>query len=234
MPSVADAVAVVLAADVPVLFLDTCSILDVIRAPARSLIGCVEAATELYAMATAAPPRCILIAGSFVPTEWLDHDQGVLADLIKHLDRMQDNASLFHSLCGHLGLPLGFGVPQYAASGIAARLHDLSRSLRDTALVLDRHPDAIQRAYNRVAVTKRRPCRKGGELKDCTIFEEYLEACRLLGGGGFTRRMVFCTSNTEDYCAPGVIPHADVATDCGAVGLIFTTTLPWALMELKK
>ena len=49
MPSIADTVAQVVAAGVPVLFLDTCSILDVIRAPLpeRKLAGCVQAATEL-------------------------------------------------------------------------------------------------------------------------------------------------------------------------------------------
>lgn len=74
---------------------------------------------------------------------------------------------------------------------------------------------------------------QGRELKDCTIFEECLEVCRQLQAGGFSRKKVFCTSNTEEYCAPGVIPHADVATDCGTVGLVFTTTLPWVVNELK-
>src|SRR5262249_31933475 len=67
MPTIADAAAQVLAAGVPVLFLDTCSILDVIRAPARGLANCVEAATELLGMATGSPPSCSLVIGSFVP-----------------------------------------------------------------------------------------------------------------------------------------------------------------------
>jgi hypothetical protein len=185
-------------------------------------------------LAAAAPPQCSLVVGSFVPTEWAAHDQDVLAELNKHLDRMQDQASHFLGLCGYLGLPLAFGPPQYAASGIAASLHDLSKRLLKATVVLDRHHDTMTRAYDRVAVTKRRPCRKGGELKDCTIFEEYLEVCRQLQIGRFARKMVFCTSNTDDYCAPGVTPHVEVAADCGAVRLIFTTTLPWALSELKK
>jgi len=46
--------------------------------------------------------------------------------------------------------------------------------------------------------------------------------------------MIFCTSNTDDYCEPKVIPHADVAADCSAVGLEFATSLPWALSEAMK
>jgi hypothetical protein len=126
-----------------------------------------------------------------------------------------------------------FGQPQYRTSGLAARLHDLSRQLVQAAVVLDRHPDTVARAYDRVAVTRRRPCRKGGELKDCTIFEECLEVCRLLRASGFGKKIVFCSSNIDDYCAPGLIPHPDVAGDCAAVGLVFTTNLPWAVTELK-
>jgi hypothetical protein len=233
MPTIAGAAAQVLAAGIPVLFLDTCSILDVIRAPARNLTHCVEAATELLGMATAAPPTCSLVVGSFVPKEWSDHEQEVLDLLNGHLDRMQAQAAHFHGLCTHLGLTIGFSHPQYPASGLALRLHDLSHQLLQTCLVLDRESVTMARAFERVAVTRRRPCRKGGELKDCTIFEECLEVCRQLGAGGFTRKMVFCTSNTEDYCAPGVIPHVDVATDCANVGLVFTTNLPWAVNELQ-
>jgi hypothetical protein len=233
MATIADAAAQVLAAGVPVLFLDTCSILDVIRAPARGLANCAEAATELLGMATSVPPSCRLLVGSFVPTEWNDHQQEVLDLLNGHLDRMQSQAAHFHGLCGHLGLAIPFGPPQYVTSGLSTRLHDLSRQILQASLVLDRHNDTMERAYNRVAVTRRRPCRKGGELKDCTIFEECLEVCRQLQSGGFARKMVFCTSNTEDYCAPGVTPHTDVATDCAAVGLVFTASLPWAVNELR-
>ncbi len=43
MPSIADAVTQLRAADLPVLFADTCSLLDVIRTPlfCRRLIGCL-------------------------------------------------------------------------------------------------------------------------------------------------------------------------------------------------
>ncbi len=232
MPSFGDAAAAARAAGAPVLFLDTCVILDVIRAPARAIMGCVEAATRLLAMASATPAECTLVVASFVPGEWASHDQSVLADLTAHFDRMQGHASHFHGLCGHLGLSAGFGLPAYAASGLAARVHALSRDVLNAAIVLDRHNDTMTRAYDRVAVTKRRPCKNGGELKDCTIFEECLEVCRLLKAGGFARRTVFCTSNINDYCDPGVTPHPEVAADCASVGLIFTTSLPWALKEV--
>src|SRR5437867_1252850 len=99
MPSLTDAASHLLAAGVPVLFPDTCSILDVIRAPARGLDHCVEAATELLAMSATTPAGCCLVVGSFVPTEWADHQQDVLDLLNSHLNRMEEQAQQFHALC---------------------------------------------------------------------------------------------------------------------------------------
>ncbi|MCI0704445.1 MAG: hypothetical protein L0241_25605 [Planctomycetia bacterium] len=183
---------------------------------------------------TTATPQCSLVVGSFVPVEWGTHDKDVLDSLTKHLNRLDQQADHFHGLCGHLGIGLTFGRPQYGASGLAVRLHDLSRQLLHAAVVLDRHPDTMTRAYDRVTISKRRPCRKGGELKDCTIFEECLEVCRQLQAISFTRKLIFCSSNTDDYCAPGVVPHADIDADCAAVGLRFVTNLPWAVSEVKS
>ena len=72
MPSIADVVTRIQAAGVPVLFADTCILLDVIRAPLRpaDLQGCIEAAQELLQLLTFPPVRCTLVVASFVPREW--------------------------------------------------------------------------------------------------------------------------------------------------------------------
>jgi hypothetical protein len=234
MPSIADTATQLAAAGVPVLFLDTCSILDVIRAPVRGLGGCIEAASELLTMVTASPVLCNLVVGSFVPEEWNSNNQAVLAALSAHFDEMDQQAKHYHELCAHFGIPLSFSKPQYAASSLVSRVHDLSRRLLQVAVVIDPHPATQSRAYARVAVTRRRPCRKGGELKDCTILEEFLELCQQLQAVSFPQKKVFCSSNTVDYCAPGATPHPEIDADCAAVGLQFTTNLPWAVSELKK
>lgn len=234
MPSIADTAARVATAGAPVLFLDTCNILDIVRAPVRLLTGCVEAASELVAGATAAAPRFNLIVGSFVPGEFAANSPTVADALAAHLDRMDEQAGHFHGLCGHLGIALGFGRPGYQATAFAGRLGDLSRDVLAAAVVLDTHPDILARAVTRVTgAHQRRPSRNGGQLKDCVIFEEYLEVCRQVRATTFAGKLVFCTSNTADYC-DGKVVHPDVAADCGAVGLSFTTNLPWAVAELKS
>lgn len=233
MPSIPDVVARLVTAGAPVLFLDTCSILDVIRAPVRPLKNCVEAAIELLELACESPVRCSIVIGSFVPKEWNSHASRVLDELERHLERMESQATHFHDLCGHLGVSVSFGRPGYRGSGLSQRLYDLSQQFLGTAITLDRHPDTEQRAYDRVAINPRRPCHKGAELKDCTIFEECLEVCRQLQSSGFTSKKVYCTSNTNDYCGPHATPHPDIDADCSSVDLIFATTLNWALSVVK-
>lgn len=237
MPSIPDTVAQVAAAGVPVLFLDTCSILDVIRSPLidrkPKLDRSVGAARELIAMTTGTPPACRLVVGSYVPAEWQKNNPGVSAEVEKRFKRMDDEAEVFHQLCGHLALAPGFGMTQYAGSELVNRLRDLSHQLLQSATVLDQHPDTTSRAVYRVGTAERRPSQKGSEFKDSVIFEECLELCRQLQAVSFAKKLVFCTSNTKDYCAPEAIPHPDIATDCAAVGLQFATDLPWAVSQLK-
>lgn len=90
MASLADAVAQIQTAGLPVLFADTCSILDLIRAPLRpnELRHCIEAAQELLQLVCATPVRCMLVVGSFVPGEWLSHAGPVADNLRVHLQRV--------------------------------------------------------------------------------------------------------------------------------------------------
>ena len=236
MPSIADAVAQIQAAGLPVLFADTCSLVDVIRAPLRpdELSGCVEAALELQDLLTVPPFRFTLVVASFVQAEWRTH-AGVEADRLRaHLARIDEEADRLHEFCGLVGIIPPFPKPEYRPLSLADRLHDLSRRLLDSALRLDPDNDCIIRAHGR-ATSYTPPSLKGGEVKDSTIIEECLEVSRQLRRVGFTPKRVFCTSNRNDYCEKGSSRlHPTLAADFGGAGLGFATSLPWAVNEIKK
>ena len=74
MPSIAAAEAQLRAADRPVLFLDTCIIVDIIRATMRCMgTHFVQRAVELRGLLQSTPPGCALVVASVVPTEWGNH-----------------------------------------------------------------------------------------------------------------------------------------------------------------
>jgi hypothetical protein len=71
MIALAQAVADLTAAPRPILFLDTCTLLDLVRAPLRDLTAAVRASIELRALAASGPVR--LFVQDIVPGEWADN-----------------------------------------------------------------------------------------------------------------------------------------------------------------
>jgi len=235
MASITDAVAQIVAANLPVLFADTCILLDVIRAPLRpaELRGSVGAAQELLQLITVAPFQCTLVVGSFVPGEWLAHSQSEANSLRDHLAEFDDEAARLHEFCGLMKITPPFPRSEYRLIPLEERLHDLSRQLLDGALRLDPDHDCIIRAHGR-ASSYTPPSLKGGEVKDATIIEECLEVSRRLQAAAFAWKRVFCTSNGRDYCETASRLHPSLANDFAAAGLGFVTSLPWAVNEIKK
>jgi hypothetical protein len=229
MPSIAAAEALLRAADLPVLFLDTCVLIDIIRATLRCLgSNFVQRAIDLHGLLTTAPPGCSLVVASIVQTEWNNNAPPTRDEVRRHLVKIQDQAQHFHEACASLGVGLGYGLPAYPAVNMHDRLFDLSAQLLGLAVRLDPDGGCATWAISRV-LANLPPSRQGGEMKDCVIVEECLELTRQLRGNGFVRKCVFCTSNTNDYGPPDPI----LAADFIAVNLTFTTNLPWAVHEVQ-
>ncbi len=233
MPSIADAEAQLRADNRPVLFLDTCILLDIIRATYRCLgTGYVQRAVELRTLLTSDPPQCALVVASMVPTEWSDNAPKIGDEVRSHLMKIQDQAVHFHDACATLGITLPFGRPLYSGVGLAESLYNLSKALLTGSVCLDRDAECESRGVGRV-VAKKPPSKQGGEVKDCVIVEECLELTRRLRANGFTRKCVFCTSNINDYGDPGGALHPILAAEFAAVNLTFTANLPWAVHEIQ-
>ena len=101
MPSIADGVAQIVAAGLPVLFIDTCVLLDVIRTPLRpvELPGCIDAALELLQLVVTPPVRSLTVVASFVPDEWHKHAEAEAGRLRTHLARTDADAGRLHGFC---------------------------------------------------------------------------------------------------------------------------------------
>lgn len=230
MPTIAE-VAQQLATDgLPVLFIDTCILLDVIRAPIRKIPGCVQSAVELLEMQRNS--QCRLVASSMIQAEWTAHENAVLAEFDTYLGLRDLDAFAFHDACELLKIPLAFSKPSYKDTGLGAKLRDLSAELLKTSLHLLPSDESKARATNRTLACIR-PAQKGGGLQDCIIIEEYLELCRMLKTAGFAGRRTFCTSNSGDY-QDGHKLHEALVAEFEPAELCFTNTLRWAVSELKR
>lgn len=230
MPSIAEVASQLIVDDLPAIFLDTCILLDVIRAIKRCEKSCLESALRLLSAATAEPRGCNVIVSYVVQHEWGDNQQRLLAEADHHLSQIQEQSSLFHDACAAFGIIPDFAPAHYDSLGLSVRMLDLSRQLLNCATVIASDDECSGRAMNRV-MFKRPPSKRGGEAKDCTILEGYLAVCKYLQERNFGRKLVFCTSNKNDYCDESGL-HASLAADFAAVGLRFTTNLQHGLYEV--
>lgn len=203
----------------PVLCVDTCTVLDVVRDITRETVtpADVNAGLALLAMAEAGSGLTVLmaeqvrleIAGNVVNVE-----QEAQAALEKFLDQVQR----IHDV-----------AVAYGAQGALQVRHlddhvSRARPLLDRWLLIAKvvpHNDGVSsRAFRRVN-EPRTPARRGKEsMKDCVIVEAYIEAASQLRAAGMTAPMVFASSNTKEYFASNTRRlQSDIAADLAAVGL---------------
>ncbi len=232
MESIDAAVSRIVESGLPVFFPDTCVLLDVIRATKRGLRDCVKSASELLQLQIDSPHRALIVKSSVVDHEWRQHAPEVLDEVRRHLREIEAQSSEFHDACQRLGIAIPFQRANYSSLGVAEALFGLSEQLMNAAHCLEPDGSSRDRAFDRV-LTNSPPSKKGGEVKDCVIIEDYLEVARRTRNAGFRGKLVFCTSNTQDYCERHSILHANLVRDCSAVGLTFTSSLPWAVHELR-
>ncbi len=197
MASIPAAVATIQANPAPVVYLDTCVLLDVIRAPLRNTAVAVQAASELMTGAQRVPPTVYLVIGCPTPAEWSDHVEEAVVDCTAAVTSVNAVSEAWGFL-GKAGIP---PLPPWAMP-LPDELKGLSESLLNVALLLDKDADALSRAIERV-IKAERPAKKGGKgAKDAVILEHAIGLTNALRADGFSQRCIFASSNTDDFARP--------------------------------
>jgi hypothetical protein len=194
MPMIGAIVKAIIASPAPVLFLDTCVLLDIVRAPRRGKPIEVRVAEALRTAVTKAPKTIHLLVGSPTPTEWRNH----ILETEEECAEALDICDFVSAACGHTGLPtfapLPTGVP-----GLPVRLRRLSEDLMMSAVTIGHSASALKRAVDRV-ITGTIPAKPGGKgAKDAVIVEHAVEVTTKLRTAHFTQPCIFVSSNTGDF-----------------------------------
>lgn len=218
--------------DLPLLFLDTCALLDVIRAPFRHDDANETIATISGAMQLAdRQDEFVLAVSSIVPGEFRAHFSRVTDELTSHCQSLIDEITAMDALFKSLGLQTHLPIPHNSYRELESRLRQLAKRLLANAFIL-KPEDSIELKAFRRSKGRIPPGQRRDQDKDCQIFEECLEASRLLRNENHSGRIVFCTSNRRDYCAVRSVPHPEITKELDSVNVTFTTNLPWACAEL--
>jgi hypothetical protein len=208
----------------PVLFLDSCTLLDIVRAPLRNKASEVRVA-RLFLTSVQKTPRTIhILIGSPTQTEWHDHIDKAESECASAIDCCNAVAAV----CGYMAMPAPPPLPLGTGS-LPALLRQLSADLLAAAVTMDHNAAAMKRAINRV-IASQLPARRGGTgAKDAVIVEHAVETTAQLRGTGFGQPCVFVSSNTKDFAAPSSTNlHSDLVAAFTPINLLYATSLTHA------
>ena len=95
--AVKNSIEAIIAANGPVLLLDTCSLLDLVRAPIRKEVGIqdISAAHELLDRAQPNPAQISILIDEQVQTEFSQHINEVVEETEKELSNQSNGQKLF-------------------------------------------------------------------------------------------------------------------------------------------
>jgi hypothetical protein len=219
MTSPTDAATEIMARSGPLVFVDTCSIVDLTREP-RDNFHSDHAETAMRLVQLSDSKKITIALSEQVlrefPISYVEA-KGKAIDALKLLNKQMSN------LRGNL-LAYGLSVPEF--NGIpeeffAEACDKISERFRASSIFFDTTVDAKLKAANRV-VDRKAPSGKKQSFKDCLIIESCFETLAIARGLGFTASAYFLSSNVEDYGRRRL--HVDLQDDFLELKLEYTRT----------
>jgi hypothetical protein len=230
--AVATAVRRIIGVGAPVLCLDTCALLDVMRDPMRENFSADQAGAALFLLSKAqASPRELSIVIA----------EQVYTELTQHMDSVEaESWSAVRKIERALGIFARHGLVPDTSSVLSTVLRFPSQSrgiverFGNAAHIVKARQALYRRAFHRISMNVR-PARRGKDsAKDCLIVETYLETARVLRANDFQHDIVFLTTNPTDYEEKGrpKILHPELLADFAAVNLAYQATFMAARYSL--
>ncbi|MCX7067948.1 MAG: PIN domain-containing protein [Methylococcales bacterium] len=214
-----------------ILFIDTCIFLDILRSPYRDKISvnAISSALNLIKMSVASPRKVWLLTNEMVHIEWTNNIANVKQELereIKKLERVQKDFVIATNVI----LKIEHTYNQEITSlNLHNHLENLSLNLLNHCLILKREDSHSVNAMHRVEKNIP-PSKKGEQSKDCLIFEAFLDISKKLRNLGYSRKIYFVTSNSNDY---GKANNPLIIDDLNKINATLIDNLSWALAEAK-
>jgi len=211
----------------PILFCDTCALLDIIRLPLREksssrLIATLKSISNILSMVD--NKDIILVSPPPILLEWQEHASYICEELAANIDIFSAKYAIIKATAAHQGTNLP--PLSISSQAIAQHYYNLSERLLCVSIILNKEDApslcAVDRATSCIA-----PARKG-TIKDCLIYEHMLKLIDELIKKGFSAKRVFITSNTNDFCDERNNPKPPIDDELSVRSTIFCTNWNWA------
>ena len=225
-----DAVNEIINRSSPVLFLDTCTLLDIIRLPfrqkspttAKSFLESVGNANQLIKRS-----KLSLVILPPVLKEWNNNLPNTKAELSRHIREIILRLEILSAI--HSSGAGGLVVPDLLSLKTESFLETICNDLILSAIHIEQDNDLVLKANDRV-VNNIPPSRKG-TIKDCIIYEHCLQITSLLRSEEFTENIIFFTSNTKDFCVSNGNAKQPINDELSNLSIRLCLNWSWAINE---
>lgn len=217
----------------PILCVDTCALLDLIRDITSSFkaIGYLAQGLELLEFAEGGDAFIVLMS-EVVSDEVGANVEAVEQTAKEGLLKFIAEAERIHKLVTLFGAEGDLGICHidghvHRAKGVFDRWRDIARLVPGN--------DDVNRGALKRLMESRSPSRKGKDsTKDCLIVEAYIELATKLRAAGFEAPIIFISSNTSEYFETNTKTlKSDIASDLNSVSLGFAPNFAVAKRLLK-
>ncbi len=218
--------------NVPVLFIDTCAILDILRVPMRQNINFshLEGAKEIVDKQKQSKISTVIT--TTIETEYNEHLHNTEIELARHISDLASNNERLINSIESIGLSYEFNVKNIYKTELPTKLKEMAEEIIANSYIIEKDDECIKKAFARVE-TYAAPSRRGkSESKDCVIIEHFLKIASELRQLGFQKKFVFITSNSSDY---GKVSKLNPPLDTEFQNLLiaYCNTFKWAISQIS-
>lgn len=217
-------------AGVPVLCIDTCSILDIMRDPTRETArpNDRQAAIHLVTAAETGDLRCFM--AEQVAIEFSEYDQPIQDEADRNLKKLCEQINRINKLAAVYGATSVVDL-SHLDNHVATARAVVNRWLVQLGTVTP-SAEAPAKAFARMNAGIA-PARRGKDSsKDCLVYETVLEQVSALRGAGVTAPIVFLSSNTNEYLTEGKTLKPEIAVEFGELSLVYAPNMSAAKYAL--
>lgn len=215
----------------PVLFIDTCIFLDIIRTPVRDTIKAdtISKAKTLLNLST--NKEIWLVTSKTVQDEWYGNVAAVVEEVEREILKLEQKRIHFLSAAkASTGSQFVHGQ-NLNALNLEQELKSLSEAFLAECMIIKPQDSHMVQAMNRVK-QNRPPAKRGkAEAKDCEIYETFLHLCKDLRGNSFEEKLLFVSSNTHEYSDSN---SGGIQPELTPYNGKYISNLPWAQSEINS
>ncbi|MDD5051549.1 MAG: PIN domain-containing protein [Sulfuricurvum sp.] len=212
----------------PVFFIDTCSILDVIRTGFRDNIRVTHLDGVINIIEKLKTNELLIVLVQTVVDEVAEHKEPTFQEFIQEQNRLKKILDKSLEIANILGIDYSIEYTNNSIISLNDSIAKIVDDLLANSLILAEDDSLKLKAFNRMTQNIAPSQRGKSEIKDCVIIEHYIELTSRLRLNGFTEKVVFITNNPKDF---GPAPTAKPPLDdtFSTLNIKYCNEFKWAL-----